>query len=395
MVAGETIRRPVGMLVALVATSSLLGFLPDGPARGATESSVPARTTHTTVRGAVVLSKKLTGVASLSETDVWSVGYVQPDVYHSRTLIRHWDGARWTTVKHPEPGGDDTLYDVDALSNSDVWAVGITATPQEQGSKTLVEHWDGTRWRVSASTNPADEFDNLYAVSADSASDVWVGGQTGTGSTNAALVEHYDGKTWTTVDVPPDMWTISSISALSALDVWATGVAVQDKVYSAVVLHWDGTDWTTEYSHDSVRHNGYGLSDLVALSSDDVWAVGVHDYRHGRGNPPIVPFALHWDGTAWTSTRTHYSADDAELTSVDASAPDDVWAVGTTGQCSCTAPLVEHWNGKAWKVIDVPYVMQPTTLMGVHATSGSDAWIVGGYRALLTLHWNGQRWHRY
>lgn len=54
-----------------------------------------------------------------------------------------------------------------AVSPGDAWAVGGTAL-------TLIDHWDGNRWRVFPSPNVEGE---LHAVTAITPCDVWAVGQ--------------------------------------------------------------------------------------------------------------------------------------------------------------------------------------------------------------------------
>jgi hypothetical protein len=62
----------------------------------------------------------LTGVTALTGNDVWAVGYDYPGYDISFTL--HWDGNSWRQTLNPNPQG--LLYDVEAVSAEDVWAVG-------------------------------------------------------------------------------------------------------------------------------------------------------------------------------------------------------------------------------------------------------------------------------
>jgi hypothetical protein len=75
-----------------------------------------------------------------------------------------------------------------------VWAVG-SRYPDTGGSQPIVEHWNGSTWRVFASPVIADQQASLYAVAATGPSNVWaVGGDGG-----VDFAEHYDGSKWTAV----------------------------------------------------------------------------------------------------------------------------------------------------------------------------------------------------
>jgi hypothetical protein len=41
-----------------------------------------------------------------------------------RGLILHWAGTAWASVASPDPGSDTSLSAIDAVSASDIWAVG-------------------------------------------------------------------------------------------------------------------------------------------------------------------------------------------------------------------------------------------------------------------------------
>jgi len=84
----------------------------------------------------------LTGVTATSAGNAWAVGTVSHGTT-SKTLIVHWDGASWTTVPSPSPGGragESALTGVDAGGPCSAWAVGYydAATVPAQ---TLALHW--------------------------------------------------------------------------------------------------------------------------------------------------------------------------------------------------------------------------------------------------------------
>ncbi|WP_235994447.1 hypothetical protein [Nonomuraea montanisoli] len=67
------------------------------------------------------------------------------------------------------------------------------------------------------------------------------------------------------------------------------------------------------------------LSDVAALSADDVWAVGqqeIWDVWKSRGT------IRHWDGSRWSEVAIRDASGAGNLRGVAAAAPSDVWAVG-------------------------------------------------------------------
>jgi hypothetical protein len=137
------------------------------------------------------------------------------------------------------------------------------------------------------------------------------------------------------------------------------------------------------------------LNDLVLLSSAEGWAVGAS----GAADVPTAVLIERWDGIAWTaeegpSPGSHFN----ELRAVDASGPNDVWAVGRTASGSGDRPLVVHFDGSEWLEVAPPDEITGV-LNGVAAISSSDVWAVGSVgdpAALLEepviLHWDGTLW---
>ena len=112
-----------------------------------------------------------TAVTALSPTNVWAVGTV--GVFfnhrtHRQAAIEHWDGTNWSIVSSPDPthspGLDSFLRGIAAISASDIWAVGFNFTSLG-GWDTLTEHWDGTSWKIIGSANPGNFRNALFGVS--------------------------------------------------------------------------------------------------------------------------------------------------------------------------------------------------------------------------------------
>src|SRR5581483_5229890 len=179
----------------------------------------------------------------------WAVGDITVGNGASRTLVEQWNGTRWSVVPSPSPSAShNVLHGVAALSSSDVWAVGWlnTATARDF-PRTLIEHWDGTAWRVVPSPN-AGLNDFLYGVTAASASDVWAVGQFSNASGfYQTLIEHWDGTAWRIVP-SPNVGThdnvLNGVTAISAADAWAVGDFLDRTSTSHTLIeHWDGTTW--------------------------------------------------------------------------------------------------------------------------------------------------------
>jgi hypothetical protein len=156
----------------------------------------------------------LVSVAAVSEHDVWAVG-ITYETFGSHVLIEHWDGQQWSIVPGENPGrGTNILRSVAVVSAHNIWAVGFSSDIEEgeeypslQG-RTLVEHWDGHQWRVVSSPNPGHA-NMLRSVAVVSAHNIWAVGfsRTSTDPNNIlthALIERWDGTSWR-IQTAPDL----------------------------------------------------------------------------------------------------------------------------------------------------------------------------------------------
>jgi hypothetical protein len=270
-------------------------------------------------------------------------------------MIDHWNGTTWARVPTPSPGTASYFRAVAATSATDAWAVGlINSSPGNAiapGTKTLIEHWNGTAWTQVPSPSP-QPVSVLYAVAAVSPTDAWAVGFTGDtankGGHLRALILHWDGTAWTRVPTPRQLGAqLLGLAATSATDAWAVG---QDHPFGrtqAYILHWDGTSWTQVPSPTP----GGGLQAVTAVSPTDAWATGNSNQKGSCS--PCRTLTEHWDGTAWTIVPSPSPAGVylSALLGVAATAGNDAWAVGTI---AFSATLIEHWDGTAWTQMPSP-----------------------------------------
>jgi hypothetical protein len=90
----------------------------------------------------------LYGISADSSADAWAVGSDGiPRGRHAslKPQILHWNGSAWSQAAIPATRGQTSLKGVAALSPTDAWAVGYNALSQV----TLIMHWNGTSWASS------------------------------------------------------------------------------------------------------------------------------------------------------------------------------------------------------------------------------------------------------
>lgn len=301
---------------------------------------------------------------------------------------------RWQLIPGPSTG---TSYfaAVAALSPRAVWAVGSVG--EGSSGQALAVRWGGAHWQVLAGMALPQAGSSgfviygagaaLTALATLSPHDVWAAGSRPTSTGTRAFIAHWTGQRWRLVNSPdlgPDS-TLRAMAAVSAHDVWAAGDARDTRT---LVEHWDGRVWrivpTPRVSGSDVR-----LAGLAALSATNVWAVGAMGSASDGSRRGLVE---HWNGTRWQIVPSAQPGvvDDA-LAGVGASAPADVWAVGSSeGNDYQNMPFVERWTGSAWRVMPRPSLpAAPNGLAAVVVLGTRDVWAAAG--DALT-HWTGTRW---
>jgi hypothetical protein len=222
------------------------------------------------VQGAAFGSRnvRLFDVAALSSTNVWAVGFSQ--ILGSAApiaLIEHWDGHLWRAVKSPNPGAEHSeLGAVVALSADDVWALGSRSTSGHYLPR-LIEHWDGHRWTIPTDT----VMRRMNAVVALPSGQLLAVGQRGVGP----LIEVRDGARWQEMPPPPIVGGLVSVAATSTDNIWVSSAGDRGIAgdFSDPVAHWDGHKWQ-RLSAPKLGKNRVHVFELVAAPSGDAWAVG-------------------------------------------------------------------------------------------------------------------------
>lgn len=179
----------------------------------------------------------LNSLKFISASNIFAVGASVDSLNNRTPLIEHFDGTKWSIVSVPHITGGQ-LIDIAVVSPSDIWAVGAVsgATPAA-----LTMHFNGLQWtRVPAPTAA------LLAVTALATNNVWTAGaQLG----KSTVIEHWNGTSWKVVTSPNTgtATALNSISAISPTDIWAAGCDACGDVGGnapALIEHWDGTSWS-------------------------------------------------------------------------------------------------------------------------------------------------------
>jgi hypothetical protein len=317
-------------------------------------------------------------VSAVAANDVWAVGFHDADPgpdFFPRALIEHWDGASWSVVPAPSVGvSGDYLYGVAAVSANDVWAVGFSSSILGE-AQALILHWDGSHWVVV----PSPTFTGgsaLWAVGAVGAANVWaVGGRVvgAPGPTGGTLTLNWDGSNWNEIPSPnppnaAENNDLRALTIISADDIWVVGENdVPGNFKHALTLHWDGTRWRLVRNPHTNSNTDSELVAVAGASADDVWASGVVFRRSG-----VKPLFMHRTGSSWTPVASPGGVAPyfGGVSGLVALAADDVWAVGRT---------MAHWDGARWSLVNFPKPSPDAELHAVAKVSDCDLWAVGEF----------------
>jgi len=316
--------------------------------------------------------------------------------------IQNVMGGDWQIISSPNGTKQvNELHGVSAVSDSDVWAVGVSYNTERTLSTSLIEHWNGTQWTVVPSPNPSSTLNVLNAVAAVSTNDVWAVGIAPIGS-NPILIIHWNGSVWSVVPNPTSSMPLNNLAALavvSANDVWAVGTGLIGDEDATATLHWNGTAWSVIPSPNVGPEVDNTLAGVTAVASNDVWAVGTQQPTSLTDPHTLI---LHWNGSAWSIVKSPNDGGSGvsnHLLAAAAVSASDVWAVGSSG----FGTLSEHWNGSRWSVVQTPNSANgsdPEFFFSVVALSANNLWSVGesfdslnSLSRTLTEQWDGAQWN--
>jgi hypothetical protein len=331
------------------------------------------------------VGNRLASIAAVGPKDVWAVGATFVGRVYSKTLVEHWDGSAWRVVRSPSPSRQaNFLHGVAASGSDDGWAVGLEQDPVSKLDRVLIEHWDGSAWSVAPTPDTSGNA-ALYAVTVVGPNDVWaVGSSEDADSQPKALLEHWDGSAWTITAAPEVPGSsaeyLFGLAAISPTDIWAVGQYVGSLGFQDLTEHWNGTAWSVAHL-PSTSSSGRALFAVAAASAIDVWAVGNDDRLFA-----LHAQAQHWDGAQWTeSPGAPGEPTDDRLLSISAVSSRNIWAVGTHtrfskhGGSSIPQYLIEHWGGTGWTNIPLP-APALGTMIGFYGTAtlpSGRAWAAG------------------
>lgn len=308
----------------------------------------------------------LEDVAAIRENNVWAVGnrfFVAGDGYNFRARALHWNGYEWTETEVADPNAVvSRFHGVDGVAgrNGPVWAVGYYRRHGEI-SKGLIERWNGPGigWSI----------DNIPALS-------------GTGA------------------------TLDAVHVIYANNVWAVGSTyVYERGYP-LVLQWDGVSWNkieVPASRLKFCTGSTTLTDVTALTAGRVLVSGYCTSGRGAARHQQA-FIMNWNGSIWSlpvgphNLKTDFHTYLESVTVIDK----QLWAAGmSTDDTGKGKPLLLRRVNNVWTETDTSHLTDINSVHGIAGDTHDNVWAVGAGTSIsppfvgpVSLHWNGNAWEQ-
>jgi hypothetical protein len=241
------------------------------------------------------------GLDVVSPSEVWVAGYSG-----SAATVAQWKNGTWTTrYTQASTGRHLTVFEAIAVDGSgQVWAVGWDRDYDAPGRpvSSLVVHYNGTSWIREATPNPEDR-NTLMDVVALANGEVFAVGvaqdTSGGGITPRSLMLRRTTNpavAWSSLIVPQgeagSQDQLLSVAAVSSTSVWSVGYysSPSSGLYEPLLVHWtaNGGAGTRAVSHPSPALTVSALaSGVSATSAGNLWAVGYTAPPSG-GNATLI-----------------------------------------------------------------------------------------------------------
>jgi hypothetical protein len=219
----------------------------------------------------------LSGVSCASSAACTAVGVEGEDL-----LVEGWNGVGWSIQEAPSPTGAKFFTEpkVSCTSASACTLVGGYET--SLGTYvTLAERWNGTKWSLEATPNPAEAKDSfLRGVSCVSSEACTAVGEYETTSRAVALfAESWNGKEWTVQKVPDPAGKSSTSIHLFGVSCTSTAfcAAVGLSETATLAEGWNGKEWLVQQTPNPTGALKDSLGGVSCASSTACVAAGYYE----------------------------------------------------------------------------------------------------------------------
>lgn len=239
----------------------------------------------------------MAGVSCVTRTDCIAVGNLSTGGGHQAPLAELWNGTGWAIKKTPAPAGlsRDFLLSVSCPASNSCMAVGV-ASKNAAKERTLAERWNGKKWQITPTPNPAGNIIQLNSVSCSTASSC-VGVGT---SESGTFAQVWNGKTWKPTSAVPNPKgathsVLQGVSCPASNDCIATGSTFRHSKSVPLAELWNGKKWSPQQTVTPSGATGSVLSAVSCTSGNACVAVGTEVGR------PDQAIAQTWTGRRWVA----------------------------------------------------------------------------------------------
>ncbi len=320
-------------------------------------------------------------------------------------------GPTWKILRTPNPTGSvgSSLSAVSCSNKGDCMAVGTyytSSNPPPGSQETLAEQYKGTRWSI-VTTPPITGVNNalLSGVSCPEPNACMAVGYVVT-SKNAhvgALVESWNGKSWTIVPTPLPTgatWTIfAGVSCVNPQSCVAVGGYIKRNNELPLAESWNGSAWSILNAPNPHAENGSAFTAVECVKTNKCEVTG--DYAYADVAQSV--FAYGYRGTTWTAQKQK-NPSGQQINSdngLSCNAVDTCMSVGSWTNIGPLA-LAQSWNGTSWsrRALPAPSGSKTDELIGVSCISENVCTAVGDWAnnlnnypsSTLAEEWNGTSW---
>jgi hypothetical protein len=321
-------------------------------------------------------------VACPAEGDCWATANIERAEANSGEVF-HLEGEEWAHVPSPPAS---SLYGIACPRVTSCWAVGAFIPAGEETVSTLIEHFDGSSWKVEPSPN-APEFpeSGLTGIACSTATDCWAVGDgedfAQEPTAGGLLLVHYDGNAWSEVQAPSPQREVQTGAGHGALIECPSttqcilltnfGIEAGRGIAEAADIY-DGDSWRSLVIPPGILFQGFSCAAV-----DDCQAIG------GPGfDGPMSTYGF--DGQVWSRpVPLPGTAEGQSVSWYSLACPvsEDCWAAGggpISGEGSVPA-VVAHLEEGRWEMPDQPEAAGELT--GIACSSPASCSAVGGASA--------------
>jgi hypothetical protein len=273
----------------------------------------------------------------------------------------------WTIHQFGTGAGSSYLYDVFAISDSNVWAVGKINTNEQDSLGNDLDpynaiHWDGQNWELRWIETEyrgdmiAPPLEGIFAFSSD---DIWA---------TSGVPRHWNGSGWTLYH----LWDMGILGQEDGgvPNIWGTS---SNDIYFAgrtgTLVHYNGSDWTKLDSGTDMN-----IGDICGFSNGDFYAVAGTDIAQPN------EFLIYNNG----QLQNKISHNENSKNSLWGSSATDIYTVGEG---------IFHFNGNSLQMLEWPNNVPKILMSSVRGSASNNIFICGHFAFIM--HYNGMDWYYY